>query len=448
MNKQSEHIQNISFKILLAIFLGVLAWLSQLHFVSFDWSNNQRNSLTEDSIRLIKTLDSKLTFSLVISPQHEHIALLNDLLKRYQYQQPLIVINKVNPDLSPELLRQHDIRQDGVVLIEYNQKVEKVNAISERNITNAIQRLIRQEERWIVFLEGHGERHPYGDANHDISTFSAQLASKGFIIESLNLTKVPEIPNNTQVLVIASPLTEFLPGEIDIISEYVESGGNLLWLVEPNETQNLEPLAEQLNIDFLPGVIVDPNTQVLGLKRFDYALVNDYAFHPITEYLSAIAIFPQATALFKAENDTVWQSQKLLETQANTWNETGELKGEITVGDNSDESLGPLTLGLTLNRSVEFDDNSINQRIIVIGDGDFLANQFLGNGANAELGFNMINWLSHDDSLIAINAKSAPDIELLLTDNQKIILTVNFLIIMPIIFLTIGFRIWLKRKNS
>lgn len=448
MNKQSEHIQNISFKILLAIFLGVLAWLSQLYFVSIDWSNNQRNSLTEDSIRLINTLDSKLTFSLVISPQHEHIALLNDLLKRYQYQQPLIIINKVNPDLSPELLRQHDIRQDGVVLIEYNQKVEKVNAISERNITNAIQRLIRQEERWIVFLEGHGERHPYGDANHDISTFSAQLASKGFIIESLNLTKVPEIPNNTQVLVIASPLTEFLPGEIDIISEYVESGGNLLWLVEPNETQNLEPLAEQLNIDFLPGVIVDPNTQVLGLKRFDYALVNDYAFHPITEYLSAIAIFPQATALFKAENDTVWQNQKLLETQANTWNETGELKGEITVGDNSDESLGPLTLGLTLNRTVEFDDNSINQRIIVIGDGDFLANQFLGNGANAELGFNMINWLSHDDSLIAINAKSAPDTELILSDNQKIILTVNFLIIMPIIFLTIGFRIWLKRKNS
>lgn len=445
-----EHFQSILFKLLLITCLGLVAWQSQIHFLSFDVSKNQRNSLSEETIRLIQSLESKVIFNLFASPNNEHIALLNDLLKRYQYHQPLMTIDIINPDLSPELLREYDIRQDGVLIIEYQQKTEKISTLSERHISNALQRLIRQDDRWIVFLEGHGERHPYGDANHDISTFSAQLASKGFIIESLNLSKVPEIPSNTNVLVIASPQTNFLPGEVDIISEYLQQGGNLLWLTEPNDGSKLEAIAEQLNIDFLPGVIVDPNSQLLGLKRVDYALINEYPIHPITEYIASIAIFPQATAIFNNFEDNAnspWQTRLLLETQDNTWNETGTMSGEITVGDNSDESQGPLTLGIALNRNVEKDAIEKAQRIVVIGDGDFLANQFLGNGANAELGFNTINWLSHDDSLISINAKSAPDTELNLSDFEKIMLTLGFLVILPLALLLIGLRIWLKRKN-
>lgn len=446
----SEKLQGIIFKVLLFSFMALIAWQSQLHFVSIDWTKNQRNSLTEESLRLLKSVDSELKFSLFVSPNHPHIALLNDLLKRYQYSQPLIKIDIINPDLAPELLRQHDIEQDGVLIIELNQKTEKVVTLTERNISNALQRLVRLDERWIVFLEGHGERHPYGDANHDVGSFSAQLANKGFILESLNLTKLPEIPINTNVLVIASPQTPFLTGEVDIIIDYVNKGGNLLWLTEPNKDNQLDALSDLLEVDFLSGVIVDQNSQLLGLDRFDYALVNEYPIHPITEYIASISLFPQAVALFNNANDSthsIWESSVLLETQENTWNETGEMKGKITAGDNSDESLGPLTLALALNRTIENEQSEQIQRIIVAGDGDFLANQFLGNGANAELGFNMINWLSHDDSLIAINAKSAPDTELNLSDSEKIMLSLGFLIIIPLALLLIGLKIWLKRKS-
>lgn len=457
----SEKLRGIIFKVLLIVFFAFIAWQSQLHFISFDWTKNQRNSLSEASIRLVKTLDESIKFSLFASPNNRYIALFNDLLKRYQYQQQLITIEIINPDLSPELLRQYDIEHDGVLIIEFKQKTEKIVNLTERNITNALQRLVRQGERWIVFLEGHGERHPYAGANHDMSVFSAQLASKGFILESLNLSKLPEIPTNTNVLVIASPQTPLLPGEVAIIVEYVHKGGNLLWLTEPNKNHGMAALADLLNVDFLNGVIVDPNSQLLGLKRLDYALVNAYPIHPITQYIASISIFPQALALFNRVDNNAqihWESRVLLETQANSWNETGEMKGEIRIGDNSDESLGPLILALSLNRTLEHDlsgnDLSGNdpagngQRVIVVGDGDFLANQFLGNGANAELGFNMINWLSHDDALIAINAKAAPDTELNLSNLQKIMLALGFLILLPLALLLIGLSIWMTRKNK
>ena len=34
---------------------------------------------------------------------------------------------------------------------------QKVTELTEKEITNALQRIARQGERWIVFLEGHGE---------------------------------------------------------------------------------------------------------------------------------------------------------------------------------------------------------------------------------------------------------------------------------------------------
>ncbi|MBL7004998.1 MAG: Gldg family protein, partial [Gammaproteobacteria bacterium] len=414
-----------------------------------------RNSLSSESVRLLLSLKEATTFTLFATPNNENIAILNSLLKRFQYHQPLINIKIINPDLSPDLLREYDIRQDGVIIIEYQQKTEKVAAVSEHNISNALQRLLRQNERWIVFLEGHGERHPFGDANHDISTFSAKLASKGFIVESLNLTRTPEIPSNTSVLVIASPQTDYLSGEVALIQHYVKQGGHLLWLTEPSKDNNLSALAEQLEIEFLPGVIVDPNSQLLGLNRVDYTIINDYPPHPITNRITSLSIFPQATAIAAqvAENqasdaNNKWQTEDILLSQYQSWNETGELKERITVGDQSDETQGPLSLAIGLQRDIELEAKSITQRLIVIGDGDFLSNQFLGNGANAELGLNIMNWLSHDDSLISIQAKAAPDVDLELSDTTKVIMAIGFLIALPLLLLLIGLRIWVVRKNK
>ncbi len=69
-------------------------------------------------------------------------------------------MQSLNPELHPDLLRKHDIRYDGEVLLEYRGRNEKITQISEANVSNAIQRLLRQGERWLVFLQGHGERNP------------------------------------------------------------------------------------------------------------------------------------------------------------------------------------------------------------------------------------------------------------------------------------------------
>ena len=442
-------LQSGLFILLFLCALGLLAWLSNLYSVSIDLSKNERNSLSQESIRLVESLREPLEITLFVSPLHENKEALERLFERYQHHQSRIQFRSLNPDLRPDLLRQHDIRFDGETLIEYQGRSEKISRVTESNVTNAIQRLMRQGERWLVFLQGHGERNPYREANHDYSLFATQLAGKGFTVENLNLTQSGSIPENTDVLIIASPQVPLLAGEADLLQEYLERGGNLLWFADPDQTTDgLERLALKLAIDFLPGIIVDPNSQLLGLNRIDFALVAEYPRHPITQQIQSLSLFPQAQAIEYQKTDETWEQRTFLRSGNASWSETGSMAGEVFNGDNPDESNGPLDIGITLSRSHQKDDGKLfEQRIVVIGDADFLSNRYLGNGSNLELGLNLINWLSHDDNLIAISPRPAPDTRLELSQAQQIAISLSFLLLIPLLLLGTGLRIWLRRRK-
>jgi len=440
-------IQSGIFLLLFIALLAVLAWLSNRYPVTFDMSANQRNSLSQETSRLLENVDYPLQVTLFITPRNNRKQLLETLFERYRRLQPNIHFQSLNPDLHPDLLRAHDIRFDGEVLLEYQGRSEKIAQISEANVSTAVQRLLRQGERWLVFLQGHGERNPYGEANHDYSLFATQLASKGYSVESLNLTQTGTIADNTDVLVLASPEVALLPGEITILRDYIEGGGDFLWFADPEQVlDGLELLGESLAVGFVPGIIVDPNGQLLGLDRVDFAVISEYPRHPVTRNLNSLSLFPQAQGL-EFYGDDRWQRQNFLQSDARSWGETGELQGEIFKGDDDDETSGPLTIGMSLARQHESDGEQFEQRVVIVGDADFLSNRYLGNGSNLEIGVNLVNWLSHDDRLISISPRPAPDTRLELSTPQQLAIAIFFLLALPLGLLVSGLRIWLKRRK-
>jgi len=299
-----------------------------------------------------------------------------------------------------------------------------------------------------VFLQGHGERNPYGEANHDYSLFATQLAGKGYTVEDLNLSQIGSIPDNTDVLILASPQVALLPGEIRLLQQYIDGGGNFLWFADPEQAiDGLEMLGESLASGFVPGIIADPNSQLMGLERIDFVLVGEYPRHPITSNLSSLSLFPKAQGI-EFYGDENWQRQNFLQSDVRSWNETGDMDGDLYQGDNDDEFSGPLTVGMSLARSQQDVDGQLyEQRVVIVGDADFLANSYLGNGSNLDIGINLINWLSHDDRLISISPRPAPDTRLELTSNEQIAIAAFFLLLLPLGLLISGLRIWLKRRK-
>jgi gliding motility-associatede transport system auxiliary component len=447
-----SRINSIVMFFLLTIVLGLMAWLSQKHAVEYDWTANGRHTLSEASRDLLAQMPDPIE---VTSYAREN-SLLRDAIKKfigkYQRHKPDIVLRFVNPDAVPDEIRNLGISVDGEIIVRYQDRTEHVRSDQEQIFTNALQRLARNQERWVAFVEGHGERSALREANQDLSEWVKQLSNQGYKVQPINIGETQSIPDNTSILVIAGPRVDYLPGELEIIKNYINAGGNLLWLHDPGPFYKLDTIAEQLSIQFYPGAVIDYAGQLIGINDPTISLVTGslYAPHAVTENFEYTTLFPMAGAIKILESEE-WTSKPILMTGDHTWNETGKLEGEVNF-DEAEDTQGPLTIGLSLEREIESNEGdelvTKQQRIIVVADGDFLSNTYLANSGNNELGTRMINWLSSDDEFISIPPKVASDTQLNMTPTVLGIIGIGFLFILPAGLVAFGVMTGIRRKKQ
>ena len=453
-SRRLTRLNNVLFVALLLGVVGLLAWVSTRYNYQADWTANARHSLSTASVKLLQQAKEPISITAFAreTPQlRDHI---RDIIGRYQRYKADVSLSFVNPDTDPARAQAMGVTSDGEVVIEYGGRQEHLKPfeLKEQNITNALQRLLRSGERWLVFLDGHGERSAQGQANNGLSLWVKQLEDKGFKTRSLNLAQAGSIPDNTTVLVISAPQVDLLPGEVKAVEDYVNRGGNLLWLGDPGPLHGLEPVAKELGVKFLPGIVVDLTTQLLGIQSAAIAAVTSYGASPVTKDFNLLTVFPLAAGL-SVEAPKGWQDDGFLKTGESSWVETGKLTGKVQFNE-KDDIRGPVTLGETLTRTAKpasaqagAADGGKQQRVIVTGDGDFLANQYVGNVGNLDLGMNMINWLSDDEHFLDIPAKATPDTSLQLSPLQSGIIGFGFLFGLPAVLLVSGMTIWLRRRK-
>lgn len=461
-------LQNLLFTLLFLVAMGLLGWLSTRYSAQFDWTASNRHTLSDASRKVLDLLQGPVTITAYARENTQERQRIADQIGRYSRYKKDITLQFVNPDTQPDKVRELGITTDGELLIDYQGRSDRIQEAGEAAMTNALQRLMTAKERHVVFLEGHGERSPRGQANHDLGQFGDELERKGITVSMVNLAVTSAIPDNTDVLVLAGPRVKLMPGEVAQIQNYVKQGGNFLWLVDPSDVQGLAPLAEQLGLKFLPGVVVDASSQVLGIDDPTFALVAEYGPHPITQDFQEMTVFPEAVAMEPAAKSD-FEPEAILSTLPRSWTETGKIEGKIAFDTAKGERSGPLDIGYALTRQVTpptqepakpaagkvepaspatDSKQPRTQRIVVVGDGDFLSNAFLGNGGNLDLGVHILQWLNHSDALINIPSKTAPDRKLDLSPLASGSIAVGFLFILPLILIGTGAVVWFKRRRS
>lgn len=438
--RQQLRLANISFVLLFLAAVGLLQWLSQEYHLKFDWTQNGRHSLSEASISAIEQLQGPIKITAFASKRGGQRKQINELIERYRQHKSDIELEFVDPDTEPERVREADIRFDGQLLIEYGGAKETLTQRTEETLTNALTRLGHRGERWLVFIEGHGERSPDRRANFDLSSWADQLRKRGFKTRSVKLAETPKIPDNTTALVIAGPQARLLKGEVEAIRKYVDRGGNLLWLGDPGPLRGLAPLAEQLGVEFQPGLIVDPASQLITGSA-SAVVVTNYNNHPIVKNFNNLTLFPNAVGI-RYQAPEGWKAAVVLDTRESAWSETRS-KGAVKF-DKGKDIPGPLNLAVALTRERKED---AEQRVLIVGDGDFLSNTYLGNGGNLDLGLSMVNWISRDDAYVSIPVRTAVDRSLYMSRAANFTIVGVFLIGLPIGLIASGVVIWLRRRK-
>ena len=183
--------------------------------------------------------------------------------------------------------------------------------------------------------------------------------------------------------------------------------------------------------------------QQLDVERPDFAVATSYFRHQATEGFSAVTLIPQSAGL-SVDPDREWQVTPLVQSGEQAWTETGALTGKVEFGDDQREVRGPVPLVFAMERN----KNNKQQRVVVAGDGDFLADAWIANGGNRDLGNRLLNWGVADTAMIGITAPPTQDVQLNLSRAGTLGLIAVAFLLLPGLMFSAATGVWYRRHHG
>jgi ABC-type uncharacterized transport system involved in gliding motility auxiliary subunit len=326
----------------------------------------------------------------------------------------------IDPDRDPGRTEDYGIKRYNTLVLESGAKQQKITELTEKEITNALLKLVRDRQEKIYLTVGHGERG-LGSDPHSLGLLEERLKEIDYGVEdSLFLARQKEVPQDCAVLVIAGPKTPFFANEVEAIRHYLQEGGAVLALLDPLYESGLEELLAEWGVALGDDFVID--TSGLGsLFELDFTtpVAVAYGPHPITQKHRGVMTFYQlgrSVHLGKGGRQGL-EGVELVKTSELGWAETDlsvlRSQGDHTVKlDEGRDTPGPIALAVAVA------DSAAGSRLVVFGDSDFATNQYFDYQGNGDLVLNALSWLAEDESLISIRPRQPGYNPIALTESQ------------------------------
>jgi ABC-type uncharacterized transport system involved in gliding motility auxiliary subunit len=468
------------------IILGLINFLGIRYHLRLDLTDSQLFTLSPQSRELVSNLPETMKVWLFSKEQNIQD---RELLDNYHRQSNKFKFEYVDPQLKPGIAEKFGVKDYGEVYLEFQNKRQVVQIISENErlsevkLTARLQQITSSKTAKIYFLQGHGE-HPLSASKGAISQAIQGLIDKNFITSGLNLAEQPQVPDDAAVIVVAGPQKELLTGEVTALQNYLNRGGNLLLMIDPNTNPKIDTILKDWGVRLDNRLAIDTSGANLQLGPAAI-LVTEYGQHPITkDFGKNISVYPLTRPL---EIDSVSgiESMALLKTKPypGSWAESDQKSEKLEFNEGKDLK-GPLTLGVALTRKLSNQTSPTptpiptnsptpiptnsptpiptnsptpiptnspatakESRLVVFGNSNFAVDGLFGQQLNGDVFLNSVSWLSQQDQqLLSIRPKEPKNRRIIISTFQANLLTISALFLLPLIGLVTGFIIWWKRR--
>lgn len=338
---------------------------------------------------------------------------------------------------------------DMTVLYYYGDYVESSNA--EQAFTSALMTVTDPNPVYVTFLTGRNEIS-------DFSYFKTLLIANGYNVNSIDITS-EEIPENTSVIVIPAPKTDYLEAEVTKVSDFLNNDGNLgkqliyVASYSQDKTPNLDEFIAEYGLSVGEGVICETYQN----NYYNYPFITtttelsdsfDQDIQTTTPVIASEFTRPVNVLL---DEDGMTTTQEYILSTDNAY--TADIltdTGAFEVGDKiSKGQQCYLAVGSKAKFTDDGDGSAIYSNILCFGSEYLLNDNILAAEQynNREYVLSIINGITHKTDGVTITPKTITGNAFDINEQQKNILKWTFCLIIPAIVLITGIVIWLRRKN-
>jgi ABC-type uncharacterized transport system involved in gliding motility auxiliary subunit len=430
--------------------LGMINFVGKRHHKRVDLTSAKLYSLSDQTQKVVKGLKNEVK---IYHFAKEPNPTLNDLLAEYKSLNDNKVNYKVvDPQKDPGLAKQYGVRSFGETVVASGDKHEKVETPQEEAVTNAILKVTREKNKMIYFTQGHNEADVNSQEGKGYASLKKAIENQNYEVKTINLAQSPSIPDDCSALIIAGPKVALLPTEVALIDKYVDAGGKVLLLQDPDTNTGLDEILKKWKIGIDDDIVVDSSGlgQLFGMGPAA-PLVSTYESHAITKDLSnTMTFFPLARSVKTTENsNSQFNSSVLFKTSENSWGEKNLKSGSAEFNEGVDIK-GPVPLGVVSTKIVSGDSNGKKygkeSRVVVLGDSDFANNTYIRMQRNGDLMLNTVSWLAEDEDLISIRPKNQENRTVQMTLGRSKLLFWLSMVFLPASVLVAGIAVWARRR--
>lgn len=329
----------------------------------------------------------------------------------------------------------------------------------QSNVAASIRELSKNDIPTVLFSTGHYERSPWRNGEREYGGHTNMQASRysminmGLDADTLSLLH-QEIPAGTDLLVIADPKSELAPMERASIQQHIEQGGNLLFYGEPGKQYVLNSILNTIGIHLEEGRLVMPRLH--QASDFFIGAINETGRYMAREKMMQFAQrlgkdlvkggFGGACSIrFKDTLGFTVEPIIPLPGRKEIWVENGlyvpDSAKPVYEPGAGDWQSSEYILGVRLTRKM----NNKEQRIVVLSDADFMSPNY-GNGSDIALG--IYSWLVYNRYPVYETLIEHQDIRVTIGKNQAKVLWYSYIYGIPVLLLTAGTVILIRRKRK
>lgn len=441
--------------------LGIIAIVEAIslrHSYRFDLTANKRHSLSPQSQQLLAGLPQPVKATAFYQDTQVGRENAKDLLDQYAYASRQFTYEFIDPDRNPGLAKRYGITSYGTIVLESGDKEEKVLTAEEESLTNALLKVIREGKKAVYFLEGHGEHSIENSERDGYAEAKRAIESQNYAVKAVNLLTEGRLPDDATILVVAGPRKDLLEAELAEITRFIERGGKVLFLLDPEGPASLAKYLETYGVQVVDGAVVDLVSRLFGA---DYLMpvITSYEPHPITKNFDIASFFPLTLSVKTTDSMPERVSAQILaKTSPNSWlkRDMNELKAELRnegrplLNEGRDEK-GPVSVAavatVTLPSPGAGEQPLKRARIVVFGDSDFASNNYLNLSGNRDLFLNTVSWLAEEENLIAIRPKESGQFFHPVTADQEQLIFWLSMIALPMVVVGSGVATYIWRRQ-